>query len=605
MWRYLFALFIWLKCLFPLASAGLLQPSARHHPDVRRFEIDLTWQNASPDGFERKVILINGQFPGPQLDIIEGDEVEVVVKNSLPVETAIHFHGISQQGTPWSDGVPDVTQRPIQPGQTFIYRWTAVEYGSYWYHGHAHGQISDGLFGAIVIRPAEDRPAPFEKISDSIQGLKKIKQAVSKPTPVFVSDWTHLTSEEYMKAAMESGIDNFCLDSILINGKGSVICKPQDELNSLTRPDQTMLLGNETVTDKGCLPFYLPTVVGDFPIKPEKVPEDVYYNCKPSGGQHEVITVEPADGWASFDFISSASIASFMLSIDEHKMWIYAVDGHYIDPIHVDGTPIPNGNRFSALVKLDKPFRDYTIRVANFASSQLISGFATLRYKGQDGTPKPSNPSMGYNGVNLTTDYVLLDENKIAPYPPSKPAAIADTTYKFDIGFFGAAFRWTVSGKSALNISQDIDPILFDLDGPLATNKNLTFPTKNGTWVDIILKTDGLFNPPHPMHKHSHKVYVIGKGTGQFPWDTVEDAVKEVPQFFNLETPPLVDGFTSPPGSEKEPGWVAIRYEAINPGPFLLHCHVQTHFAGGMGVVMLDGADKLPEVPPEYLKAEF
>ncbi|EEH41760.1 laccase-1 [Paracoccidioides lutzii Pb01] len=594
----------WFIFLPQVALAAQCKP---HSPGVRRFELELTWVTASPDGVERQMIFTNNQFPGPQLDVIEGDKVEVVVKNSLPFSTAIHFHGISQKGTPWSDGVPDVTQRAIQPGKSFIYRWTAVEYGTYWHHGHVHGQVSDGLFGAIVIHPAKGRLAPFGKISSSAKDLQSIKKAELKPIPIFLSDWHHLTAAEYFNVELESGIDNFCSDSILINGKGSVICKTQDEVNRLARRDQSMLLVNETLTDKGCLPYYLPSVVGDFPIVPEKVPKDLFYNCHPSHGEHEVITVNPADGWASLNFINSATIATFMLSIDEHKMWVYAVDGHYIDPVLVDGIPIANGNRFSALVRLDKPRRDYTIRAANVASSQILSGFGTLRYKGQDKNipRKPSKPSIDYNGLNLTADFVALEENKIVPFPPSKPAAKADTTYKFDFGFFSSAFRWTVSGEASLNISQGVKPVLFDINGPLGSNRNLTFPTKNGTWVDLILITDGIFNPPHPIHKHSNKVYLIGKGTGPFPWDTVEDAIKEMPQFFNLETPRFVDGFTSPPGTKQNQGWVAVRYHVVNPGPFLLHCHIQTHFTGGMGIVLLDGVDKLPEVPLEYLKAEF
>jgi hypothetical protein len=49
-----------------------------------------------------------------------------------------------------------------------------------------------------------------------------------------------------------------------------------------------------------------------------------------------------------------------------------------------------------------------------------------------------------------------------------------------------------------------------------------------------------------------------------------------------------------------QPTWVAIRYHSSNPGAFIMHCHIQIHFAGGMGMVILDGVDAWPEVPPEY-----
>lgn len=57
-----------------------------------------------------------------------------------------------QLNTPWSDGVPGLTQKPILPGGTFTYRWTATEYGTYWYHAHARSLMADGLYGAIWIK---------------------------------------------------------------------------------------------------------------------------------------------------------------------------------------------------------------------------------------------------------------------------------------------------------------------------------------------------------------------------------------------------------------------------------------------------------------------
>src|SRR5271154_1068105 len=87
-----------------------------------RFEIDLTWEPVSPDGFTRNGILMNGQFPGPQLNVNQYDDVEFLVHNHLPNATAVHFHGIEQLYTPWSDGVPGLPQRLIEPGESFLYR---------------------------------------------------------------------------------------------------------------------------------------------------------------------------------------------------------------------------------------------------------------------------------------------------------------------------------------------------------------------------------------------------------------------------------------------------------------------------------------------------
>lgn len=55
------------------------------------------------------------------------------MRNGLDQATTIHFHGIEQLDTPWSDGVAGLSQRPIEPGADWLYKWTATQYGVYWF----------------------------------------------------------------------------------------------------------------------------------------------------------------------------------------------------------------------------------------------------------------------------------------------------------------------------------------------------------------------------------------------------------------------------------------------------------------------------------------
>lgn len=57
------------------------------------FKLELTWGKGSPDGYERDMIFINGQYPGPLLEIQQDDWVEIEVINHLPFNTSIHYHG--------------------------------------------------------------------------------------------------------------------------------------------------------------------------------------------------------------------------------------------------------------------------------------------------------------------------------------------------------------------------------------------------------------------------------------------------------------------------------------------------------------------------------
>jgi FtsP/CotA-like multicopper oxidase with cupredoxin domain len=95
----------------------------------------------------------NGVIPGPIIRVNEGDRVRILVKDDLPEPTTVHWHGMVLPNQ--EDGVPDVTQAPIQPGQTYTYEWTAVTTGTHWYHSHFNGgsQVGKGLYGPLQIVP--------------------------------------------------------------------------------------------------------------------------------------------------------------------------------------------------------------------------------------------------------------------------------------------------------------------------------------------------------------------------------------------------------------------------------------------------------------------
>ncbi|KAJ9298682.1 hypothetical protein DTO271G3_3649 [Paecilomyces variotii] len=588
-----------LKSFMVLCAAALL-PSVygRHVP----FELNLTWEVGAPDGNPREMVFMNGQFPGPELRIDEGDNVEFIVHNHMPFNTSIHFHGIEQLNTVWSDGVPGLTQRPIQPGESFTYKWTATQYGTYWYHSHARSTMADGLYGPIWINPKPGSPQPFGLISNNEDDIRAMRRAEANPRLVVLSDWDHLTSEEYQGLQEYSGLDIFCVDSILINGRGAVHCPSADELYSYETPYLKGAIDNLNLTDKGCYPNIFKTQ-GAFPYNASRVPPGVNSGCVPTTGSQEVIEVDPQEGWASFKFISAAFMKSFVVSIDEHPMWVYEVDGHYIEPQLVDSFSMFNGERYSAMVKLDKTPKNYTIRIPDTNVDQIIAGFATLSYKnGKD--LGPSKPYVNYGGLNVSADVVALNVKSLPPYPPIKPAATSDKMLNLTLGRIDSSWQWTLQGSQLYDIMANLDtPILFDIDARKNLGSKLTPSTTNGTWVDLLLQMGEFpktapIQAPHVIHKHSNKAFIIGFGQGFFNWTSVEEAVQQAPSDFNLENPQLRDTFVT--NAQTGPAWMLVRYQVINPGPILLHCHIETHLASGMGVALLDGIDKWPEVPPEY-----
>lgn len=131
--------------------------------------------------------------------------------------------------TPWSDGVPGVTQFHIQPGCSLTYKWTATQYGTYFYHSHADSQINDGLYGPLVIHPKPGTPKPYGLITSSPMSLAAIEMAERKRISLLVGDWRHYTSDVEWEISKKSHLEHLCFDSIIVNGKGNVNCLTPEE----------------------------------------------------------------------------------------------------------------------------------------------------------------------------------------------------------------------------------------------------------------------------------------------------------------------------------------------------------------------------------------
>ena len=171
------------------------------------FQLILTQGIVAPDGVPRQMMIINGQTPGPLIDLHQGDDVEVNVVNHLPYPATIHFHGIEQLNTPWSDGVPGVSQSPIQPGHNFVYRWTANEYGPFWYHSHMPGQDQDGLYGPIYVKPSTFEPSPFYMISNSTADQTAMREAERTLQMIGITDHSHLPSNELKTVSIGADVE--------------------------------------------------------------------------------------------------------------------------------------------------------------------------------------------------------------------------------------------------------------------------------------------------------------------------------------------------------------------------------------------------------------
>lgn len=101
-----------------------------------------------------------GTVPGPEIRLRAGDTLRVRVDNGLPDDTTVHWHGLAPPNA--MDGVPGITQDPVQPGASFTYAFPTPVAGSFMYHAHVGMQLDRGLYGPLVVEP-RDEPLAYDR----------------------------------------------------------------------------------------------------------------------------------------------------------------------------------------------------------------------------------------------------------------------------------------------------------------------------------------------------------------------------------------------------------------------------------------------------------
>ncbi|MDX8466241.1 DUF4396 domain-containing protein [Mesorhizobium sp. VK23B] len=141
----------------------------------------------------------NGQIPEPRIHIRQGDRVRINVTNALPEDTTVHWHGLILPNQ--MDGPAEITQAPIEPGQTYSYEFTATQHGTYFYHPHARPDRTQalGLYGALIIDPTN----PADEV------------AADHDYVIELQEWLVREGLTYPSMPMDGGMPNF----FTINGK--------------------------------------------------------------------------------------------------------------------------------------------------------------------------------------------------------------------------------------------------------------------------------------------------------------------------------------------------------------------------------------------------
>jgi CopA family copper-resistance protein len=313
--------------LWALTSAG--QPTVASGTD---FALDVLEAPVNYTGTARVATTVNGGVPGPVLRMRQGSTVTLRVTNRLHVPTSIHWHGIV---LPFGmDGVPGISFPGIAPGETFVYRFTLRQSGTYWYHSHSGFQEQTGLYGAMVIEP--DGPERHPADRDYV---------------VMLSDWT----DE---------------DPARIYAK----LKKQGDYYNLARPDVVGFMRDARRNGAGAA-LAQRRMWNQMRMSPSDLGDvsGLTYTYLMNG-------TAPAGNWTGLfragekirlRFINGSASTIFDVRIPGLKMTVVSADGQEVEPVSIDEFRIAVAETYDVIVEPGDE-RAYTV----FAQSIDRGGYA-------------------------------------------------------------------------------------------------------------------------------------------------------------------------------------------------------------------------------------
>ena len=293
----------------------------------------------------RTAITVNGSLPAPLLRWREGTTVNLRVSNALPLgsmhghETSIHWHGILLPAN--MDGVPGLSFNGIHRGETYHYRFTVKQGGTYWYHSHSAFQEQAGLYGPLVIDPIEPEPFAFDR--DYV---------------VMLTDWTDLDPAAlFSRLKKMSSYDNY--------GKRTV----GDFIHDAQRDGLDATIADRRMWDRMRMS---PTDLSD-------VNANTYtYLMNGTTALGNWTGLFRSGEKVRLRFINGSAMTYFDVRIPGLKMTVVAADGQYVHPVTVDEFRIAIAEVFDVIVEPSGQDA-FTIFAQDMGRTGYVSGTLAVR----------------------------------------------------------------------------------------------------------------------------------------------------------------------------------------------------------------------------------
>lgn len=539
-------------------------------PRVVRYDLHIAETTVNFSGKPKRAIAVNGSIPMPTLTFTEGDIAEIYVHNDLDEETSLHWHGLFLPNQ--YDGVPNLTQMPIKPHTTHLYKFPIIQHGTHWYHSHTKLQEQIGMYGAFIMNKRKEWDIPT--------------------LPIVLSEWTDMKPEE-VDRSLHTATDWFAIKKGSTQSYGEAVKKGHFG-TKLTNEWKRMNAMDVS---------------------------DVYYDAFLINGKNQNEQPQFKAGDRVRLRIANAGASDyFWLNYAGGKMIVVASDGNDVEPVEVDRLLIAVSETYDVVVTIpqNKSYEFLVTPEDRTKSASLWLGqgekvaAAKLPKLKYFAGMKMMNAMMDNHG-NMTEMQGMKMQNQemdmnTVMYPEitgeekSKKKNKKDSTQGHDMKMSDHHNMHGMSDKDmgSNNETPDIVTLNYAMlrapkkttlpQGPvkelsfeLTGNMNRyvwTMDNKTVSESDKILIKKGenvritLFNNSmmrHPMHLHGHDFRLLN-GQGEYA------PMKNIIDIMPMETD-------------------VIEFAASESGDWFFHCHILYHMMSGMGrIFQYEDSPPNPEI---------
>jgi CopA family copper-resistance protein len=519
---------------------------------------------------EKRAIAVNGQIPMPTLEFTEGDTAEIVVHNQLKESTAIHWHGLFLPNK--EDGIPHLTQMPIEPGESHTYRFAIIQNGTHWYHSHAGLQEQIGMYGNFIMYK-KDGDNTFRKGIDDLPS-----------SPIVLSEWTNLKPENVHRM-LHAASDWFAIKKGATQSYSEAIRNGHFK-TKLTNEWKRMLAMDVS---------------------------DVYYERVLMNGDHitELKNIKgkklKAGDKVRLRISNGGASSYFWLRYAGGQMTVVASDGNDVEPVEVDRLIIAVSETYDIIVTIPEDGKAFEFMATTEDRTQSASYFigdGTKQYVGDlprlkyfEGM-KMMNDMMEMNGdlddMGMSMSLQQMDMN-VLMYPEitgeEKQKSKKKTHYSnsghenhnYDMNMDESPNRYNANAlsnivtlnygmlKSPHNTTLPKDAPVKELNFTLTGNMNRyvwsmdnrilaetdKIPVKKDEILRITIHNNSMMR--HPMHLHGFDFRVLNQHGDNAP-------LKNIIDIMPMETD-------------------TIEFLANTEGDWFFHCHILYHMMAGMNRV--------------------